>query len=884
MADGRIKDLNREISDFSNGDFIAVDGNIGSSKMAKDSLLKVTAQNALAGNVAPAFDPTRTSENQYTIGQSCIYGGKSYTFINNHYGAWNASDVVASDETDRQPLSVAKSFSIVGGNIAIKYKVFPCDGVKSIRIVPSPNPWPTDTIGGTNPSILVVYAISSVGGATTLKNLLVNSTIPDKIDCNIPEGTKYLKFFIRANSGAVVDFVVNNLDYITALDDVTRLNSDVYDLENDLVTHGKLEVSLTGANLTAQLHYIGVKGLSKVSVSASPNPWPTDTIGGTNPNILILSSVNAAGIVTDLKSYPITSTIPDSIEVSLPAGAEKLMIFLRANSGSVVTFSVQNIIDEIKDNLGDGFVEAFEVKGLNATAIERYVRISSGVEFIKIDITPSPWALWSGGQNPAMYQVSAEKEDGTLIGTRLENIARDSGLCPLHSTIYRLPEGTEKLHFFIRAGSASTLKIKVTAVSFNPNFSTEDLERVNGNAYRRAVRIPQCLLVGDPHGYLEGFKAAVEFSSKVSELDFVLCVGDICPDHPTTEGAYDNYQELFKSKYPVLPVVGNHDTGSSYYIGNYLPVEKVVENVMGPAIEKGYIPSNTRGYYYKDFANRNLRVIVLNAYEVDGLYDNENSKWKRVTYDPSAPAIAFSTSYTAGDKVNIPGWTDYTYQADVNVTTPASSVSSWSADIPCWRNRRPDSACFTQTQAQWFADTLLSTPANYGVVVVLHTTFTRNFAQKATSKFNIKGYTDAYLLSEASLRSTTDFLADVVDAFVRGVNYSETIDYSTITPYNVTCDFTGKNDGVKFVGFLGGHFHKDLVLEHTTYTYQKGVYPSSIGSYYANTDIRFLLTKNIFYCNFTAIAFDIANEAMQLVKVGAKLTDDGYLRDCERLE
>lgn len=48
MADGRIKDLNREISDFSNGDFIVVDGTIGTSRMGKDALLNVSAQNALA--------------------------------------------------------------------------------------------------------------------------------------------------------------------------------------------------------------------------------------------------------------------------------------------------------------------------------------------------------------------------------------------------------------------------------------------------------------------------------------------------------------------------------------------------------------------------------------------------------------------------------------------------------------------------------------------------------------------------------------------------------------------------------------------------------------------------------------------------------------------
>jgi hypothetical protein len=852
--------------------------------MKNDSLLKLTAQNTLAGNVAPAFDPTRTSENPYTIGKNCVYEGVTYTFINNHYGPWSSSDVVMSDEADRLPLSVEKTFNIVGGNLTIKYKVFPCNGVKSIRVKPTPNPWPTDTIGGMNPSILIIFAVTADGNTTKLIDKVAGN-VTDEIDLTLPSGTKYLKFFVRANSGSIVTFNVVNLDYINALSNVTQLNSDVYDLKNDLVTHGSLLIPLTGANLTAQTYYVGVKGLVNVSVTPTPNPWPTDTIGGTNPSILILYSVNSAGVETALKTYLIGSTIPATIDLTIPSGGEKLKIFFRANSGSIVTFNIKNVGIVVSDDLGDGFINSFEITGENLTARNVYVPIVQGVEFVNVNVSPCPWALFEEGSNPAIYQLSAEDENGTRIGTHLENHYRDTSdiRFPPQDAIYRLPTGTKRLHFFVRAGAGEKLSIRVTAVSSNPNFSDEDLERVNGNAYRRGARIPQCLLVGDPHGFLEGFKSAVEFSGKVSELDFILCVGDICPDHPTTDGAYTNYQELFKSKFPVLPVVGNHDTGSSSYIGNYLPTEKVVENVMKPAIDKGYIPNNTRGYYFVDFASMNLRVIVLNAYEVGGVYDNDNSKWERVDYDPSAPVIAFSTSYNAGDRVNIAGWSDYSYQAKESVTTPVSAPSSWNADIPCWSYRRPDTACFAQTQAQWFADTLLSTPANYGVVVVMHTSFTRNFAQKISSKFNIKGFTDASILNETSLLGNTDFIADVVDAFVRGVNYSETIDYSTITPYNVSCDFTGKNTGVHFVGFIGGHFHKDLVLEHTTYSYQKGVYPSSIGAFLANTDIIFLLKRNIFFCNFTAVSFDITNEAMQLVKVGAKLTDDGYLRDCERI-
>lgn len=90
----RIKDWAVSIISFRTGDVIPVDGPSGTAKMSKDDLLKVTAENALAGNIAQGFDPTRTSENSYNAGESVTYNGKTYMFKNPHYGAWNADDVI----------------------------------------------------------------------------------------------------------------------------------------------------------------------------------------------------------------------------------------------------------------------------------------------------------------------------------------------------------------------------------------------------------------------------------------------------------------------------------------------------------------------------------------------------------------------------------------------------------------------------------------------------------------------------------------------------------------------------------------------------------------------------------------------------------------------
>lgn len=93
-----ISRLATTVTSFASGDFIAVSNTTnGARKMSKDTLLELTAQNALAGNVAPAFDPTRTSDNPYKAGESVAYEGKTYTFKVDHYGAWSEGDVYQGD-------------------------------------------------------------------------------------------------------------------------------------------------------------------------------------------------------------------------------------------------------------------------------------------------------------------------------------------------------------------------------------------------------------------------------------------------------------------------------------------------------------------------------------------------------------------------------------------------------------------------------------------------------------------------------------------------------------------------------------------------------------------------------------------------------------------
>ena len=108
----RFKDWATTITDFRTGDVIPVDGPSGTAKMSKDDLLRETAENAVAGNVAPVFD----SSASYKAGQSVVYRGRLYTFKNDHTGAWVANDATATSVNDTfgKPVNISgvnKDFS-----------------------------------------------------------------------------------------------------------------------------------------------------------------------------------------------------------------------------------------------------------------------------------------------------------------------------------------------------------------------------------------------------------------------------------------------------------------------------------------------------------------------------------------------------------------------------------------------------------------------------------------------------------------------------------------------------------------------------------------------------------------------------------------------------
>lgn len=386
----------------------------------------------------------------------------------------------------------------------------------------------------------------------------------------------------------------------------------------------------------------------------------------------------------------------------------------------------------------------------------------------------------------------------------------------------------------------------------------------------------------DTHGFENMFSVIPEILDTELEIakgpnsnklcDCMLELGDVVREYPTENDAFVPYGKLFNKKYgvPILPICGNHDFGASFALDWWQEQAKIIDTVFSPAISKGYIPNTTTGDYVVDFSAQKVRIIGLNGYLHGGVF-YENGKWEKVTYDSSKPLIARNTSYTAGDIVNLAGWTDYSYRAKVNLTTPTQTVlnNSRSDDFPCWESI-PNTSYLTDEQKQWYLDSLLSTPQNYAVVVAMHTVFTQNGVWDKSRKFSDKNFNQDNFPSSVMNGDLTDFIANATNAFVNGESFSQD---------GAAANFANKNSGVEFMCFVGGHHHRDGIVYHSTFENLKQVLvTTTAGNKYTNVPDITVYENNP---TITLLRIDKAKKRIMLAKLGSRVSKDGYIRDYE---
>ena len=113
---------------FASGDKLPVVNGTTATAMEASKLLELTAQNALAGNVAPEFD--ESGNTTYKAGVPVSRKGKTYIFKVAHSGVWSDSDVLQKDSTEfyksnQCKVSDASLFVASKDNVGVAVDIFP---------------------------------------------------------------------------------------------------------------------------------------------------------------------------------------------------------------------------------------------------------------------------------------------------------------------------------------------------------------------------------------------------------------------------------------------------------------------------------------------------------------------------------------------------------------------------------------------------------------------------------------------------------------------------------------------------------------------------------------------------------------------------------------
>ncbi len=198
---------------------------------------------------------------------------------------------------------------------------------------------------------------------------------------------------------------------------------------------------------------------------------------------------------------------------------------------------------------------------------------------------------------------------------------------------------------------------------------------------------------------------------------------------------------------------------------------------------------------------------------------------------------------------------------------------------------------YSQAQVDWLIETLQSTPAGYGVVLMYHspeTTIASAAEASYPEFFQVGNRYDNPTNSYSAYTGT--FLMDLVDAFMMREkftwNYSEK---NAASPVTVSADFTKVANGVEFIAHVTGHVHADtitylpgtackqLLLGVTCTTSMYG----EAGGYYGLADYSDLNRAGDTASQdaFNAYVIDRESKTVRILRVGAKETVSGEIRD-----
>ena len=655
----KIKDLTNTAteSDIASGNYFALDGGAGTKKLNSTTLLTKTAQNALAGNIAPLFDSTRTISNPYKLDESVVYQGKVYTFVKEHYGAWNAADVKQSVIGE---VLTDKLGSVVQEIFGVDEKAYKL-GSRVVGRISSGGLWTTSSIytgtsffirifgyesveitansNGTYYSILkddVVTSGVSPNFATGYTNALSLGADKTTEKIKVPADARYI--YVLANpNGETQDstlpskIIVDGYDVISGEMDGDALLKRVDDL-NDIVGEGteksvEIEVNMGTAVQGAALKnlLVGVKAESnKFSTSSSYSRREfickagekyrifTKCYGsGTGNYKYFIHVLDSADYVTAV--YADNTVDQNEFVVDTTGDDSKIIVsaFQSAanNTSKVYKVGAPNLSEGEDFLLGEN---EKKTRTLNVLSSESALSTTSDKFSYKVE--NALFGVVAGSDEDGFVDAAIDKMEANNTPTRCFNIAiitdthqGASYMDEWNNVPYRSVEALKKIageslvDICVHCGDVST--------SYGASSGQYRNRILSAMAQYKGLGKPLFIAKGN-HDAVNNGSDPDKVEADLSSLDwdnndyYIIEHGSLSTYVQVTEEEWNRVDTLYTT---ALKEDKLFDDDSFFDISNAWIDTEVVHD-----------ENNEKGcYYYKDYADYNLRVVVLNSEQVD---------------------------------------------------------------------------------------------------------------------------------------------------------------------------------------------------------------------------------------------------------------------------